>query len=347
MTNEEILLTAIRDGTPITEFQPQNNKQIYLARLCGLDVTLPEPDTIEEALLYLLCIDGGVGGGGSLKISDATYLFYNGYRLDSMEELMATLVSPTSADSMFTGATALKEVDMSGIDWSKCTRLSNAFRNTGLTRIDLSECDFSSVFGGSTVFYGCKDLVEIIGISFPKYKIMDDFFPKGTASEHCKLKRLTFKPGALSCGDINLSYCSFERDGAVELFNSLSDYSKVTGDDLPVQGYRRITLTGNPCVTGEMEIFSEQEQMAFNVMELFDRLFRNDIEEITVTTDLDEEKTVTLEELEEQDRYGTEYLKDEEFPVRFTVEVAETVPCETITEEDIAIATNKGWTVIK
>lgn len=44
------------------QFQPQNNKQAYLAYLCGLDITLPEPRTAEEVLLCKMCVDG-IGGG--------------------------------------------------------------------------------------------------------------------------------------------------------------------------------------------------------------------------------------------------------------------------------------------
>lgn len=55
-----MLLTALANGTKITEFQPQNNKQAYLAYLCGADIALPEPRTNEEVLLYKLCV-GGIG----------------------------------------------------------------------------------------------------------------------------------------------------------------------------------------------------------------------------------------------------------------------------------------------
>ena len=45
-------------------FQPQNNRQAYLAYALGLSTALPEPRTIEEALLKALCTSGGGGGGG-------------------------------------------------------------------------------------------------------------------------------------------------------------------------------------------------------------------------------------------------------------------------------------------
>ena len=57
-------------GTPLAEnakFQPQNNKQAYLAYALGLLTELPEPRTIEEALLKQYCLSGG--GGGDTIIS--------------------------------------------------------------------------------------------------------------------------------------------------------------------------------------------------------------------------------------------------------------------------------------
>lgn len=53
-------MKALKDGATINpKFQPQNNKQAYLAYLCGLNIALPEPRTAEEVLLYKLCADGG------------------------------------------------------------------------------------------------------------------------------------------------------------------------------------------------------------------------------------------------------------------------------------------------
>lgn len=64
MTNETALLSVLLSGAQIKpDFQPQNNKQAYLAYLCGLNIPLPEPRTVEETLLYNLCLNGGMGGG--------------------------------------------------------------------------------------------------------------------------------------------------------------------------------------------------------------------------------------------------------------------------------------------
>lgn len=95
------MLTALLNGATINpEFQPQNNKQAYLAYLCGLDIVLPEPRTAEETLLYNLCVNGGVSGG-SFEITNCNYLFYNGARKDVMEELFKRIPYISNANNMF------------------------------------------------------------------------------------------------------------------------------------------------------------------------------------------------------------------------------------------------------
>ena len=286
------------------------------------------------------------GGGNDIAITNATYLFYNGYRMDAMEELLASLSSPERADYMFQNAKELKEVDISGVDWSKCTAVHGMFANSGLTRIDLSGCDFALAVG-SGMFRGCENLVEIIGVAFPSHKIIDDFFPKGTATKPYKLERLTFKEGVLSCGDIDISYCNMDRDGAIELFSSLSDYSTIQGDELPVQGYRMITLIGNPCVTGTKDTYIEDTERASDINDLYYAMRNNDLEEVTVTTKLGEVKTLTLDQVDEQMADDAVYLTDEEFPVRATITITFPMDCETLTDEDRAIATKKGWKIVE
>ena len=325
--------------------QPQNNKQAYLLYLNGQSEYLPEPRTAEEALLYQLCLRGITGGG--FKLDDASYLFHGGVRLSALNELLSTLDSPTRADYMFFNAKDLKEVDLSGVDWSKCTGVFNMFVASGLTRIDLSGCNFA-VAKGSSMFKGCSELVEIIGVAFPDYRIMDDFFPKGTASNPYKLERLTFKEGVLSCGDVNISYCNMDRDGAIELFNSLSDYSKVTGDALPVESYRRITLVGNPCVTGIRKVSTQEETLIDEINDLYRIMRNNDLEEITFTTNSGKNMTLTIDEVDAQIMGDATYLNvRKDFPISAFLPVVLEIECETLTDEDRAIVTKKGWSLVE
>lgn len=97
MTNEITLLKALMDGRAIdTDFQPQNNVQAYLASLCGLDIALPEPRTAEEALLYSLCVNGGVAQGGGNR--PAVNVSYWNFQREGMVE-MFNAMPDISADT--------------------------------------------------------------------------------------------------------------------------------------------------------------------------------------------------------------------------------------------------------
>lgn len=50
---------------------PEKKKEYYLAYLTGLNDYLPLPVTKEERYLYELCMNGGLGGGTSIKIGRA------------------------------------------------------------------------------------------------------------------------------------------------------------------------------------------------------------------------------------------------------------------------------------
>ena len=321
------MLKALKNGAKINpSFQPQNNKQAYLAYLCGLDIALPEPRTEEEVLLCKLCVDGGkylhtmtvtsvhlgkltmtlknnsaesltgvyrektdafngatliirgadigldedfsgtvicydfvddfgniaidkdfpfpslgaqpnvinirqgevidtVTEQGGVVITDASYLFYYNARLDSINELLACCKNVTSAENMFCGCKDLTSVDLTDLDTSQ-----------------------TSNFEG--IFYACMSLTEIIGFSAPHKHVVKVDFPKGTVDAPSPLKRLVFKdvPNAIH-SPIDISYCSFDRDGMVEMFESLTDFvAENTLDNTP-EMYRKITVTGNPCVT--------------------------------------------------------------------------------------------------
>ena len=72
------------------QFQPQNNKQAYLAYLCGLDIALPEPRTAEEILLCKMCADGVGGGFAGLDFSGCSFDAYGmGIVFKSLKDVTA------------------------------------------------------------------------------------------------------------------------------------------------------------------------------------------------------------------------------------------------------------------
>ena len=348
--------------TPITR------KEMFLAKAAGQDVETPEPITREE--MFLSMISGGGGGGGSggsedWYITDAQYLFYNGARLDVKDTLLSKMKDVTSMYSMFSSCNNLTSLDVSKWDTSKVTNMSGMFGTCSnltsldvskwdtsnvttivsmfhscnkLTSLDVSNFDTSNVTAMSSVFSSCNNLTsldvskwdtskvtnmsgmfgtcsnltsldvskwdtsnvttivsmfhscnkltsldvsnfdtsnvtdmsymfdscraleEIVGFSATNKAGLNIGFPKGKSSSPVKLKRLTFRTDLASGvysirSAINISYCSFERDGMVEMFNTLPD---VSGLGLS-SSYTTITITGNPCLS---DLTAEDEAIA-------------------------------------------------------------------------------------
>lgn len=256
-------MTALTNGITIAEFQPQNNKQAYLAYLCGKEIDLPTPRTTEEVLLYQLCLNGTGGDETSVEIKDCAYLFADdggGYvqemRVPEIEALMPLVKKPTRATRMFYGwasADCPEEVDLSKVDWSECTDFKGMFGgNKTIKRVDFSSVDMSGCSSSSAaedIFdSGCSAVEEVIGIysKLPSDIKMRVTF-RGSESSPKPLKRFTFASDMelpISCyaEPFNFVYCSFDREGMVEMFNSLP-INEAGGN------YAVIKITGNPCVT--------------------------------------------------------------------------------------------------
>lgn len=235
-------------------------------------------------------IDGiSSGGGDEWYITDARYLFYGGARLNAKDVLLAKCKDVTSIEQMFYNCNKLTSLDVSGWETGSVTNMSNAFtgcyritsldvRNwntgnvtemvsmfsscTGLTSLDISGWDTGKAVNMHRIFFGCAGLKEIIGFSATNKAGVTIGFPVGYSHQHFALKRLTFRTdlpdGVYSIRSaINISYCSFERDGMVEMFNTLPD---VSGLGLS-SSYTTITITGNPCVT-DGSLTAEDEAIA-------------------------------------------------------------------------------------
>ena len=264
MSNETMLIKALLEGKKVSPtFQPQTNEQAYLAYLNGLDIDLPEPRTYKEVLLYNLCCKGGTGGGSSAEIKDCAYLFASdgsGYasnmRIAEIESIMPLVKQPTRATRMFYGwdaSAAVETVDLSSPDWSKCTDFKGMFEyNKAIKRVDLSSVDMSGCNSSGAVesiFGSNNKLEEVIGVFHnlrPSTKVR--LAVRGYENSVMPLKRFVIAPDAPNpmttmTTPFTFTYCSFDREGMVEFFNSLPSPEITSGD------YAKINITGNPCVT--------------------------------------------------------------------------------------------------
>ena len=123
------------------------------------------PDNIKDSVEIF-----GVTGTAettSAKITDARYLFYNGYRLDYMQELIELCKNLIDTSNMFYGCSSLKELDLSNFDTSKVKSMSSMLYGcSSLINIDLSNFNTGNVTDMNNMFYGCSSLKKLNLVSF-------------------------------------------------------------------------------------------------------------------------------------------------------------------------------------
>ena len=191
------------------------------------------------------------------KVTSMGGMFYNSGISDFNFIKKWNPKSLTSVANMFsstpvTDISALKNL-LSVADANKLTDISNIFKNCAhLASADFSDIDMSKIQSAWAMFGGCINLLEITGVSFFGSNAIRKRlnFPSSSNSSSVdkrpKLHRLTFRTdlaeGVISFNcDIDIQYDNFERSGAVEMFETLPT----------ITTSRKITLTGNPCITGK------------------------------------------------------------------------------------------------
>ena len=117
----------------------------------------------------------GVEGNASVadfKITDAYYLFYNGHRLENLQEILNLCGKITNATNMFYACINLTELDVSNLDTSELTNMTNMFyRCENLTELDLSNFDTSNVTKMDGMFNSCENLTELDLSNFDTSKV--------------------------------------------------------------------------------------------------------------------------------------------------------------------------------
>lgn len=108
--------------------------------------------------------------GGSVEpfyIDNTSYLFYNGYRLNCLEELLRCCKDVTRSGYMFYGCENLTSLDLTGFDTSNITDMGAMFyKNTSLTELNISNFNTVEVGNFSYMFNECKILTSLDLSSF-------------------------------------------------------------------------------------------------------------------------------------------------------------------------------------
>ena len=171
--------------------QLQTDKQNLVDNLVTKGVSATSNETFTSLVPKVLDIQSG---GTDAEITDASYLFYYGARLDYLEEILTLCKNVTSCESMFdlcgdeltqinlsnfdtsnvtsmsgmfSGCYSLTNLDLSNFDTAKVTRMASMFQQcSSLANLNLSNFNTSYVTGMGSMFYGCRALKNIDLSSF-------------------------------------------------------------------------------------------------------------------------------------------------------------------------------------
>lgn len=184
--------------------------------------------TLAEKLLYLCSSVQNVILNNTGNIQNMSSMFSQCNAMEISPTL--DMSSCTKASYLYNKCYAMREI--SNISAPVCTNADYmCLYCTGLVKVDgLSLPAATSV---KEIFRYCENLEELLNLDFSKVAKIEYFCTGAT-----KLRRLTFSPEATKVPQFYIDDASFDREGMVEMFNSLPDGGSVA-----------IMIMGNPCVT--------------------------------------------------------------------------------------------------
>jgi surface protein len=111
---------------------------------------------------YSSKIDQIVGNISNAKITDAYHLFYEGRRTDFLNPLLDLCENVKNTEGMFYECTKLTELDLQNFDMSNVTTANQMFYGCDkLTELDVSNFNTSNITDMTSMFYDCTKLTEL------------------------------------------------------------------------------------------------------------------------------------------------------------------------------------------
>lgn len=102
-----------------------------------------------------------------LKITDASYLFYKGARINQINEILSLCKKVTTTDHMFYYCDSLRTLDLSNFDTSNVTNMYYMFGQCAvMNNLNVSNFDTSKVTNMASMFYYCQTIQNLDLSSF-------------------------------------------------------------------------------------------------------------------------------------------------------------------------------------
>jgi surface protein len=160
--NVEEILTEELNILPSSE--TQINKGIFNKVTVAGDNNLIPENIVKDTVIFGI---EGTAKTTNAKITDASRLFYNRARLEYLEDFLNLCENVTDMSYMFYDCNELAKLDTSKLDTSNVTDMSYMFYGCDkLTELDLSSFDTSNVTNMQYMFTTCRKLTKLDLSSF-------------------------------------------------------------------------------------------------------------------------------------------------------------------------------------
>lgn len=142
--------------------QLQTDKQTLVDNLVTKGVSASNDETFTSLVPKVLDIPSG---SGDLIIDDASYLFYEGARVNYLSEILSLCKNVTDTSFMFTrwiNSSLPSSLDLSNFDTSSVTTMNNMFNSASqISELNLSNWDLTNVLNISGMFAGMSNIVSL------------------------------------------------------------------------------------------------------------------------------------------------------------------------------------------
>ena len=297
---EKVTVAAIEENNleVIPSSENQNFEGIYTnVSVAGDEDLLPE--NIKKGTSIF-----GVKGNASVadfKITSGYYLFFEGHRLDYLDEILSLCEKITDARYMFYSCKAFTVIDLNKLDTSEITDMSNLLSScNNMTKIDISSWKTTKVTNMSTTFGSCTRLTTLDLSNFDTSNVITMF------------QMFT------SCSKLaNLYISSFDMSKVINVRNIFSSCTALQNLNFGTNLGKGYTSKTNNYSNYTLDLSKSTKLTHDSLMNVINNLY-----DLNLTYDVANGGTLYTQGL-----------------------VLGSTNLAKLTSEEIAIATNKGWSV--
>jgi surface protein len=267
------------------------------------------------------------GGGADFEINDGSYLFYQGARQNALDSLLGFCKNLTNMNYMFHNCGNVTSIDVSNWDTSNVTNMAYAFYNcSNLENLNVSNFNTDKVTAINDMFYTCRKLknLDLKKWNVSNVKSLGNTFMNCNALETLDVStwntsNVTSISNTFSgCSKlVNLNIGNFDLSKVTNGYGAFSSMSSLVNLTFGTNYGKGFTAKSNNSFSYTLTFTNCTKLTHDSLMSIINNLY-----DLNLTYNVAGGGTLYTQKLE----LGSTNLAK-------------------LTAEEIAIATNKGWTV--